>query len=380
MPVGMTTTTCIQNFTNRTNGIQIIKRKREHLGYGYRGDDESRRKPHRSEKVASNTGPVGKTAVPDPVRDVISSTGRSLDASIQRAMEDRMGDSFEDVQVHTGSQAAAACESINARSFTVGNHIAFNSGEYDPNSAEGQHVLAHELAHVRQQTNGAVSMLPQEGVELEIDPDPQLEREAEETAQQVMEGGKLGIQRLADTDVHIQRAGLGSLPSRSTWNPGDSAGKATSSTNEEVNLVADEVTADPEALAEEVKEIKANQAKLFAEIAPDSAGSKLAKSSAKGAVGAVGGLIGAAAGSALFPGFGTLGGAAVGQEMAKGIAGDVTKMLTGSAYEKGSEVVSGKASDAKEYVDQLIEKKLEKYLDRSDTGKGITGKAEGGNV
>ncbi|RYJ07752.1 DUF4157 domain-containing protein [Halogeometricum borinquense] len=45
--------------------------------------------------------------------------------------------------------------------------MAFNHGEYDPSSAEGQHVLAHELAHVRQQTGGAVSMLPQTG-ELEI--------------------------------------------------------------------------------------------------------------------------------------------------------------------------------------------------------------------
>ena len=337
---------------------------------------QNKRSIQRSENSASKPGPSGETGVPDPVRDVISSTGRSLAASIQRAMEDRMGDSFGDVQVHTGPTAASACESINARAFTVGNHIAFNSGEYDPNSAEGQHVLAHELAHVRQQTGGAVSMLPQEGLKLEIDPDPQLEREAEETAQQVMEGGKLGIQRLADTEVHIQRAGLGSLSSKGSWSPGGGAENANSATNEKVELVADEVTADPEALAKEVKEIKANQAKLFAEMAPDSAGSKLAKSSAKGAVGAVGGLIGAVAGSALLPGLGTLGGAAVGQEMAKGIAGDVTKTLTGSAYDKGSEVVSGKASDAKEYVDQLIEAKLEKYLDRFETGKGTSQRDE----
>ena len=97
---------------------------------------------------------------------------------------------------HTGSTA---------RAFTVGNDIAFNSGEYDPSSAEGQHVLAHELAHVRQQTGGAVSMLPQEDVQLEIDPDPELEREAEETAQRVMEGSELGIQRLEETTVHVQR-------------------------------------------------------------------------------------------------------------------------------------------------------------------------------
>ncbi len=152
------------------------------------------------------TGPAGDTGVPESVREVISSSGQSLDASIQRAVEERMGDSFGDVQIHTGPQAAKACEDINARAFTVGNHIAFNSGEYDPERPEGQHLLAHELAHVRQQTGAAISMMPQEGVELEIDPDPQLEREAEETARRVMEGGELGIQRLADTAVHVQRA------------------------------------------------------------------------------------------------------------------------------------------------------------------------------
>lgn len=159
----------------------------------------------RSKYNAADESRLGETQVPDSVRDVISSSGQSLDAGIQRAMEDRMGDSLGDVRVHTGPQAAQACDEINARAFTVGNHVAFNSGEYDPESPEGQHVLAHELAHVRQQTGGAVSMLPQEDVELEIDPDPALEREAEETAQRVMEGGELGIQRLANTEVHIQR-------------------------------------------------------------------------------------------------------------------------------------------------------------------------------
>jgi len=133
------------------------------------------------------------------------SANSALDAGVQRAMEGRMGDSFGDVEVHTGARAASACDDINAKAFTVGNNIAFNSGEYDPSSAEGQHVIAHELAHVRQQTGGAVSMLPKDDVDLEIDPDPELEREAEETAQRVMQGGELGIQRMKDIEVHVQR-------------------------------------------------------------------------------------------------------------------------------------------------------------------------------
>jgi hypothetical protein len=159
----------------------------------------------RSTKAAADTEPTGETSVPDSVRAVISSSGHTLNGVVQRKMEDRMGGSFDDVQVHTGATAANACEDINARAFTVGNHIAFNRGEYDPSSPAGQHVLAHELAHVRQQTGGAVSLLPQKGLDLKIDPDPQLESEAEATAQRVMKGTQLGIQRLEQTDIHLQR-------------------------------------------------------------------------------------------------------------------------------------------------------------------------------
>jgi len=169
---------------------------------------QNRRSVLRSEKAAGDTSPAGETGVPEPVREVISSRGRSLDGSIQRAMEDRMGDSFSDVRIHTGSTAADACESINARAFTVGNHIAFNSGEYDPESPEGQHVLAHELAHVRQQNQGAVSMLPQEDMELEVDPDPALEREAEEAAQQAMADGSVVVSRMG-CEMQIQRVEKG---------------------------------------------------------------------------------------------------------------------------------------------------------------------------
>ncbi len=100
----------------------------------------------RSTAGAADTSPAGETQVPDSVRDVISSPGRSLNPSIQRAMEDRMGDFLGDVRIHTGPKAAQACEQINARAFTVGNHVAFNSGEYDPESPEGQHVLGNDPA------------------------------------------------------------------------------------------------------------------------------------------------------------------------------------------------------------------------------------------
>lgn len=60
---------------------------------------------------------------------------------------------FGRVEVHTGSQAAAAAQAVNARAFTVGQHIVFGMGEYQPRTTEGRELLAHELSHVMQQSN-----------------------------------------------------------------------------------------------------------------------------------------------------------------------------------------------------------------------------------
>lgn len=150
---------------------------------------------------------AGDAGVPGSVREVISSPGRSLDESIQREMGERMGDSFEDVRIHTGPKAARAAERINARAFTVGNHVAFNRGEYDPESNAGRRVLAHELTHVRQQTDGEISMLPKADG-LQIDPDPALEREAQRTAERVVENSAADGDRTVDhggTEIHLQR-------------------------------------------------------------------------------------------------------------------------------------------------------------------------------
>ncbi|MFD1565524.1 DUF4157 domain-containing protein [Haloarchaeobius amylolyticus] len=159
----------------------------------------------RSREAQYETDRAGDAGVPASVRDVLSTPGQPLDSGIQRAMEARMGDSFGDVRVHADATAAKACDEINARAFTVGNHIAFNHGEYDLESPAGQHLLAHELAHVRQQTGAAISMMPQEGSGLEIDPDPRLEREAEEAAKQAMADGPVTINRMG-TEIHIQRS------------------------------------------------------------------------------------------------------------------------------------------------------------------------------
>ena len=158
------------------------------------------------QRAMEGTG-TSSCEVPEQVLDVIGSGGMPLDPGIQRSLEERIDADFSDVTIHTGSKAAEAADAIDARAFTCGNAIVFNSGEFDPYSPEGQHLLAHELAHVKQQNGGApLSMMPQEGADLEIDPDPHLEREADRAAEEALSGEEpLTVSRMG-TDVHIQRS------------------------------------------------------------------------------------------------------------------------------------------------------------------------------
>lgn len=73
------------------------------------------------------------------------------------------------VQIHTGPQAAAAAEAVNAWAYTVGHHIVFGQGQYAPGTPTGRRLLAHEAAHVVQQAGGAIAMPPQRSPALSVD-------------------------------------------------------------------------------------------------------------------------------------------------------------------------------------------------------------------
>jgi hypothetical protein len=66
-------------------------------------------------------------------------------------MEPRLGHDLGQVRVHTGTRADAAAQALGAVAFTRGRDIVFRQGAYSPETREGRHLLAHELAHVVQQ-------------------------------------------------------------------------------------------------------------------------------------------------------------------------------------------------------------------------------------
>ncbi|HUF60488.1 MAG TPA: DUF4157 domain-containing protein [Verrucomicrobiales bacterium] len=79
-------------------------------------------------------------------------TGRPLDTSNRKYMEERFGHDFSQVRVHTDARAAASARALNARAYTTGADVVFGRDEFSPGTREGRLLLAHELAHVIQQS------------------------------------------------------------------------------------------------------------------------------------------------------------------------------------------------------------------------------------
>ena len=67
-------------------------------------------------------------------------------------MEPRFGHDFGKVRVHADQQAGESAQALDARAYTVGPDVVFAPGQYAPGSPSTNALLAHELAHVVQQS------------------------------------------------------------------------------------------------------------------------------------------------------------------------------------------------------------------------------------
>lgn len=83
--------------------------------------------------------------------DGLHGGGSPLDTSTRAFMEPRFGHDFGRVRVHTDARASRLARSVNARAFTVGQDLVFESGQYAPQTDQGRRLLVHELTHVVQQ-------------------------------------------------------------------------------------------------------------------------------------------------------------------------------------------------------------------------------------
>jgi len=83
--------------------------------------------------------------------------GQPLPEDLAARFSDSLGADLGQVRIHTGSESAAAARAVGARAYAIGQDIHFADGQYDPTSAAGQHLVAHEVAHTVQQAGGTAT-------------------------------------------------------------------------------------------------------------------------------------------------------------------------------------------------------------------------------
>lgn len=85
--------------------------------------------------------------------------GAPLPESVRTFFEPRFGRPLGHVRVHDSAQAGRAAGAVHARAFALGPDIAFGAGEYQPGTQRGRELMAHEIAHTMQPSDGGPSQL-----------------------------------------------------------------------------------------------------------------------------------------------------------------------------------------------------------------------------
>ncbi len=138
-----------------------------------------------AEAASASAAASGGRALAGEVQAAVSTGGRPLERGVRAEMEGAFGADFGDVRIHTGGAASGSARSLQAVAYTRGRDIVFDHGSYDPGSAGGRHLLAHELTHVLQQRSGPVAATQLAAGLAVSDPSDRFERAAEETADAV---------------------------------------------------------------------------------------------------------------------------------------------------------------------------------------------------
>lgn len=100
----------------------------------------------RSSKPLANT----PTAPTPAAEAALAQPGEALPEGLRRRFERRLGADLSPLRVHTGPDATRATDSLDASAFALGPHIVVAGSKYQPDTASGERLLAHEVAHVLQ--------------------------------------------------------------------------------------------------------------------------------------------------------------------------------------------------------------------------------------
>ncbi|GDY51078.1 hypothetical protein SVIO_017010 [Streptomyces violaceusniger] len=132
---------------------------------------------------------TGRTRTPEP-KDIVSGAGQPVDPSVRRDLEEQLGHDLGQVRLHTDRDAGHLTELLGADAVAVGQDIFFRENTYRPGTTEGQRLLAHELLHTVQNPHGLGTLRAGRDLGAVSLPQQAVEREAEDTAQELVRGGQ----------------------------------------------------------------------------------------------------------------------------------------------------------------------------------------------
>ena len=122
-------------------------------------------------------------------RGIAAARGRGarIDPVARQRLERSYGTDLSTVRIHTGPEADDLARSVNARAFASSSDVFFSEGAYAPSSTDGFEMLAHEVAHVVQQSRGPVPGVDSDGLRISR-PSDHGEVTAQKAAGRVIQG------------------------------------------------------------------------------------------------------------------------------------------------------------------------------------------------
>ena len=89
-----------------------------------------------------------------------SASGQGIPEALRPGLEQKLAGDFSRVRIHDDEASHRITQGAGANAITYGQDIYFNTDQYQPGTPQGDRLIAHELAHVRQQ-QGMASPQPQ---------------------------------------------------------------------------------------------------------------------------------------------------------------------------------------------------------------------------
>lgn len=115
----------------------------------------------------------------------ITTSGSPLPVAVKNPLMRSFSIDLSPIRVHTDARAQQTVKSFNTRAFAYGSHIFLGPGE----SPSDLRLMAHEVAHVVQQSGGAVLQ------HFTVNRDDTLEEEAEKASEAAMRGEKFTVKQ-----------------------------------------------------------------------------------------------------------------------------------------------------------------------------------------